>query len=734
MKSRIAVLLAIILSTFTFSPAFINAQSQQTKQEKDDSLVLRANEVLLDVVVRDKKGKIIKDLKQSDFEIYEDNEKQDISSFTLVSREAAAVTDTKKDVATTAPATTSEREPFANLNLIAMVFDHLSPDARNLARRAATTFVDENIQRDDMAMVCVIDRALNVIQQYTGDTQLLKQAVDRATSTAASSVESGSAQRRPLEERQQSITDRLNSASGSVGGGSGNSGGEAGATIAANAAEQAVVNMQIRTLETFEMLERNQHGLSQIHSLLAIINSLRNVPGRKAIILFSEGVALPPDVRVHFPSVINAATRAGVSIYSVESGGLRTESGNAEAAREINAMGNRRSQQNATGREERSARPMTMQLERSEDVLRLNPKSGLSELSASTGGFLISDTNDFSIGLRRIDEDLRTHYVLAYTPKNSNLDGKFRQINVKLSRGGLDVQTRKGYYALPSTGSSPVLDYEAAALAAMSSSSTTNPFTLRSLSFNFPVSDDAALTPVLAEVPAKEFTYTPNSATKTYSTDFTIIALIKNESGQTVSKLSRHYTLSGPIEKMEEAKKGEVLFYREERLPVGKYTVETAAYDKPSGKVSVSRHSLEVAESDAKKLRMSSVMILKRGERLNAEEQKQGNPFQYGELLVYPNLGEEIKKSGMKEMAFLFNVYVAEGMKSAPRLGMEVSQGGKFFARINGKLTAPDGSGRIQYASTIPVESFAPGNYEMKVTVSDGATTVMRTIPFIVAQ
>lgn len=734
MKSRVALTLAIILLTFTLSPAFISAQSQQTKQEKDDSIVLRANEVLLDVVVRDKKGKVVKDLKRSDFEIYEDNEKQDISSFTLVSRESTAVAETKKDVTSTTPATTSEREPFGNINLIAMVFDHLSPDARNLARKAATTFVDENIQRDDLATVCVIDRSLNVIQQYTSDIELLKQAVDRATSTVASSVESGSAQRRPLQERQQSTTDRLASASGSASGGVGNSGSETGAAIGAAAAEQALLAMQIRTLETFEMLERNQHGLSQINSLLSIINSLRDVPGRKAIILFSESLALPPDVRVHFPSVINAATRAGVSIYSIDAGGLRTESGNTEAARELNAMGTRRTQQNATGRPDRSGRPMTMELERTEDVLRLNPKSGLGELASSTGGFLISDTNDFSLGLRRIDEDLRTHYVLAYTPKNPTLDGKFRQINVKLSRGGLDVQTRKGYYALPSTGSSPVLDYEAAALAAMSTASGSSAFALRSMSFNFPVSQESALTPVLAEVPANAFTYTPNADSKTYNTDFTIIALIKNESGQTVSKLSRHYTLSGPLDKMEEAKKGEVLFYREERLPAGRYTVETAAYDKPSGKASVVRSSLEVLDTDAKKLRLSSVMILKRAERLSAAEQKQANPFHYGELLVYPNLGETVRKSAIKELAFLFNVYVAEGMKSAPRLGIEVMQGGKFFARIKSELAAPDTKGRIQYASTIPLDSFQPGNYEMKVTISDGATTVSRSVPFIVAQ
>ena len=83
MKSRIALLLAAVFLSSVVSPA----QSPQDKQDKEDSVVLRANEVVLDVVVRDKKGHAIKDLKQSDIEVYEDNVRQDLTSFRLVSRE-----------------------------------------------------------------------------------------------------------------------------------------------------------------------------------------------------------------------------------------------------------------------------------------------------------------------------------------------------------------------------------------------------------------------------------------------------------------------------------------------------------------------------------------------------------------------------------------------------------------------------------------------------------------------
>jgi VWFA-related protein len=730
MKLRATIIFIIV---FLISmPVPISGQAQsQSSQNQDDKIVLSANEVLLDLVVRDKKGQVVKDLKPTDIEVYEDNVRQDVTSFRLVSRErvageAKAVPKTAPTVSTPAPA--GPREPFSNISLVAMVFDHLSPDGRNLAHKAATGFVNESLQPDDLVSVCVIDKSLRVMQQYTNNASLLKQAIDRATTLAVSTIDSGSAERRPLEDRSAGLDNTLSRATGSASGAGADGGG-----IGTAAADQALVNMQVRALNTFEMLERNQHGQAQINGLLAIINSLRNVPGRKAIMLFSEGLALPPDVKIHFPAVINAANRANVSIYTVDAVGLRVASGSAETAREIEALGRRRAQQNASGREDRSGRPMTMQLERNEDLLKLDPQSGLGDLANGTGGFLIADTNDLSAGLRRIDEDLRTHYQLTYVPKNTNLDGRFRQISVKLGRGGLEVQTRKGYYALPSTGSLPVLEYEAAALAAMGKTSPANAFPLRAMAFNFPQSQPAGLTTVLAEVPANVFTYTPSADKKTYSTDYTIVALIRNEAQQVVSKLSRHYTLSGAIEQLETARRGEILFYKEERLPPGHYELEIAAYDRPGNKVSIHSDSFDVLPSDNTKLRLSSLVILKRADRLTAEEQKQVNPFHYGELLIYPNLGEPIRKATMKQLPFFFSVYVPQGVKSAPKLEIAVMQGGKQLARLQSELPAPDAAGLIPFASALPLDSFQPGSYELKITVNDGVASVARKVSFTVA-
>ena len=75
---------------------------------------------------------------------------------------------------------------------------------------------------------------------------------------------------------------------------------------------------------------------------------------------------------------------------------------------------------------------MTRIVERTEDMLRLDPQGGLARLAEDTGGFLVRDTNDLGSAFRRIEEDNRFHYMLTYSPKNEQFDGKFRTIGVKV--------------------------------------------------------------------------------------------------------------------------------------------------------------------------------------------------------------------------------------------------------------------------------------------------------------
>src|SRR5262249_47249841 len=116
----------------------------------------------------------------------------------------------------------------------------------------------------------------------------------------------------------------------------------AGAAAGAAAVEQTFEAMRARTEETFEALQREQQGYATTNGVMAIVNSMSRLPGRKAVLFFSEGVSIPPNVQQHFRSVIHAANRANVSVYAVDAAGLRAESTLLATREEINARARQR--------------------------------------------------------------------------------------------------------------------------------------------------------------------------------------------------------------------------------------------------------------------------------------------------------------------------------------------------------------------------------------------------------
>jgi VWFA-related protein len=738
MRSASTILLAIALSLSHYSS--ISGQTSSPQRRQDETPIrLRANEVSLDIVVRDRKGRPVRDLKAPDFEVFEDGVRQRIESFRFVTREGpisenAKRKDRKEEAAPGIPTPLDSTSP----RVIALVFDRLSPEARALARKAGMAYAQGGgIGEGDFAGVFGIDQSLRTIQSYTDNPELVKQAVERATSTSTSTYASGNARVRDLSDKSAAL-DQQSSSSAAAASAAGTARDSAGASAAGQAsgqaaAQQALNDMETRILESFETLERDQQGFATINSLLAVITPMQNLPGRKTIIFFSEGLALPSSVQTKFPAVINAANRANVSIYAIDSAGLRIESGTAEAAREIDSLAARRMQQTARGNDRISSAPYTRALERNEDLLRLDPRSGLGQLADQTGGFLIHDTNDLGAGLRRIDDDMRGYYLLAYVPMNEDYNGKFRHITVKLNRANLDAQTRKGYYAVESLGSLPVLDYEAPALAASHDvSRKLNATEFHAAALNFPATTRPGLVLILAEAPISTFTLAPADDKKTYNANFSVLVLIRDQSNQVVQKVSRHYPLSGPIDKLAVAKKGDVLFYREIQLPPGRYTVQFIAYDGPVNKAGVHTVDLEVPTVDESKPRLSSVVVLKRAERITPDEQKVDQPFHFGELVVYPNLGEAISKSAAKQLAFFLTAWPAKGPAESLKLKVEILQKNHSLAQTFAQLPPPDEQRRIKYASSLPLDNFQPGDFELKVTVGDGKNSVSRSTLFTI--
>lgn len=684
-----------------------------------------ATAILVDVVVRDKRGQPVTDLTKNDFEVYEDGVLQDVGAVTRYAadgeRHDAAAPVEANAAASAVPSGAAAGNVAATPEpIIALVFDRLTPESRVAARRAALRYIGDGVQSPARIAVFGIDLSLLPYQTYTRDAALLRKAITDVSERSTAQFESQAGRARELEQQ----ADGAASAASVL-----QAGGQAAAAQAQSAsasmADAKIAEMQQRTLETFEILERDQQGYSTTNALMSVVNGMRGLPGRKSVVFFSEGLAIPADVLARFRSVIDTANRANVSVYAMDAAGLRAESTSKEARDSINAAAARNLRRNPTV--DVVGKPMTEDLERNEDMLRDDPHSGLGQLAQETGGILIRNTNDLVGGFKRIEQDMRNYYMLSYVPKNDKFDGKFRTIAVKVKRSGADVAARKGYYAVRGVGPTPVMSYEARPLALLESTPLPNAFPVRVAAVRFP-QGEIALTPVMVSVPASAMTFVTTDDKTSYRAEFTILVRFRNANNDVVDKMSQSYVLTGPLDRLDAVKNGDVLFYRERQLKPGLYTMEAVVHDVIADRASVRLATVEEPSVDPSVLRMSDLIIVASAQRVAKGSQPAGHPFLSGDMLLYPNLGEPVRKGTTQELGFFFTAYPGQGAK--PQAALELLQNGARLATLPLTLADADSAGRIQEVGRLPLSSLAAGSYELRIVLTDGRRQISRSAAF----
>lgn len=186
--------------------------------------------------------------------------------------------------------------------------------------------------------------------------------------------------------------------------------------------------------------------------------------------------------------------------------------------------------------------------------------------------------------------------------------------------------------------------------------------------------------------------------------------------------------LSGRLNELDAARRGEILFYREPTLDPGVYTVEVAVVDGLGPRASTRVATLEIPRASVSDLRMSSVVLIGKAERVS-EGRDPANPLYVGDLLFYPNAGEPVSRSGDKQLAFFYTVYPGTGF-TALESDIELQRNGRILVRTPVTLGPRDVQGRIQQVSRLPLSPLTPGTYEVRVHVRDGRTTLTRSAFF----
>lgn len=671
-----------------------------------------SEEVLLDLVVRDKKGRPITDLEPQEVVVLEDGQKREITAFRYVEGDVTPLP---------AGGTAAESipDPLRHINLVTLVFERLGTEGRILARQAALDFLGGEVPENVWVSVFTIDQRLYVLQKFTKDRDLLRQAIDQATTGGYTQFISLSADiRRELEDATAS-TQAAEAAAAGVGRGA-----PPGPGMGGSFAEAKLAQVMLNILRYSEAMQNEQQGRASIFSLLSLVREQRALAGRKTVIYFSEGLVVPPNQVDFFRTTISEANRANVSVYGVDARGLLT-TGVTESTRSslLDAARTSAGQVSATG--SAVSRAEVMLSESTEASLRANVQGTLEDLSESTGGFLTANTNDLRVGMQRVTEDIRGYYQLAYNPPPRPYDGKFRRISVNVSRPGVTLQTRSGYFALPpSLGPGPMLlPYELPMLAVLNTNPLPRDFDYHAAVLHFDQRDKGRQCAVAIEAPLSSFKFVEHKKTRTYKAHFSLLALIKDAQGRVVKKFSPDYPLEGPLKKSEALKKGFVTYTETFDLEPGRYTVETVALDHEANKASARRSALVVPPfKDG--VGMSSVAVIRRADALEPANVDPTNPLHYENMRITPNLGEPIPRTPGSELSLYLVIYPVAGLAQKPLLSVQFKKEGKVVAQGMPELPQPDAHGRIAYVGRLPAETFPPGDYEIRAVVRQGASTV----------
>jgi hypothetical protein len=493
--------------------------------------------------------------------------------------------------------------------------------------------------------------------------------------------------------------------------------------------ELRLLEMERAMIDGFDALDRDHKGYDTTLALVRVIRSLAENPGRKSVVLFSEGLPVSPVLSARLDDLIDGANRSNVTVYAVDAKGLRTSSSSADTRKQLQEFTDDRMTENISGGSG-GDQPMTRGLERVEDMVKLDSRTGLARLSQETGGFLVEQSNDLTHAFKRIDEDNQFHYMLTYTPSNTVFDGKFREILVKSRRSGTQVFARKGYRATRMPGSNETASYEVPALAMLDRTPLPNAFPIRAQGFSFPDPHHPGLAPLVVRLTTDSLRFVVDADKSTYAAQVAVVVRIKDSQGKDVHKLSQQYVLSGDVKDMDGAKRGTILFYRQPLLAPGVYTVESIVFDALAGNGSARVSTLTVPSVESQALGLSSIVFVDHVEQTDgapSDQTEHAAPFFVEQMLVYPNLGDPVTKTTTQYLSFFFTIY--RGANGPLTATAQLLQNGGVVAETPLEIAAST-EPRIQQLARLPVSGLDPGTYQLRILVVSGPQSVAESAYF----
>jgi VWFA-related protein len=693
-------------------------------------------------VVRDKKGRLVKNLKPGDVEIYEDGVRQEIRSLRLVGGEAPVQPAVQPDrqAGEEQPETAEPARPLAmplhGVELICVVFHQLDPNTRRWAVAAVQEFIKTTLRPGTFVGVFNLDSRLTPLHAFTNNRDELLRAATAAFN--GSSVDITRAAEAVLNS-----TPNVQWLVGFVSAG-GKGGGMLDLSTTGSVSMTAITGADVDNSPAANaqrgdlVLQREQfmgiEGARQMDQIKLLIRQLGTFPGHKTVLLLSPGFTTNGEPE-EFEAMLHGANLADLSFYAFDANGLNetsTAQASSMAMQHVVALSQQQRLETPGGMGQAG---VLAESNRQDDYLHgavrtSDSQASLRALAEGTGGFLVANSNDLRKPFQQIEADADTHYEADYHPSSDKYDGHFRKIEVKLARTDLrasaKVDSRNGYFAIPDFGgAAPLRPFEMAGLMTLNARPLPHAFDFRTAAFQFRPGSASSQAAVVFELPGASLTATPQPTRKSHRLHAALFAVVKDASGNIVDKFAQDFPYEVPDDQLTGIQAAPIDYTHAFNLPAGHYTVESVLFDREANHASAS--TVELDSPPQKGVGLSSLVVVARVDPLTADADA-NDPFLFQGRDVVPVVDGSLKASAKPLVYFM--VYPDKSSQESPRVRAEFFVGGEELEVKDADLPAPDSSGAIPVMLSAVAR---PGKCEIKVTARQGFQSAVQSVSYTVA-
>lgn len=660
-------------------------QSDQApaNQATGQNYVLKVNSdlVLTNVIVRDKKtGEAVRGLTANDFSIYENGKLQKISSFDFQNIDQAAplneatISGKSPILNSQAPISVATEEELRNHRLIVMFFDLTSMQVEDLDRsvEAAKNYVNKQMQPADLVALVSLGTSLSVDQDFTAD----KQAILRGVSRYNGSEGQGFAQ-------------------GDNGTGT-------------NASEDA----SGYTPDESEYNDINTDR--ELFALRTISRSLQKINQKKSLLYFSGGLTRDGiENQASLRSAVNAAVRANLAIYSVDTRGLQA----------ISPLGD------ATKGSLRGTAAFTGAGVQANFDSNFSSQETLATLSSDTGGKAFFDSNDFAPAFQRVQQDTSAYYVIGFRSSNALRDGRYRKLSVKVNRQDVKLEYRPGYYAPADFQHSNKEDRERELQEELASDLPATDVAVYLQALYFRMEENRFYVPVSIIVPGSQIPFVKGGDRDKASLD--VIGQVKDGQGRIIG--DARDTVKLAIDTAQQVRHKNIQYSTGFMLPVGRYHLKFVIRENETGHMGSFETDITVPDLKKSPMKLSSVVLA--AMRAPANKKANNNLLVRDGLEYVPNISHVFRQD--QHLFMLYEIYNPASAKSDKPV---TGKGAKAPVRILTNIEFLSGSTKIfetplveadqvnepnrdavAFQFDVPLNQLKPGLYICQVNVIDDA-------------